>query len=414
MPCAIDLNDGRTVSVAELRSLSSASRMALRHRVGEARNEGRALFCCPSCGFPAFVARDLKKREIWKHYAGAPSVCPWYSGRNLSPDDIGALKYNGLQEGALHRWIKETVGDLLRNVPAIAPDSVVVDRYIVAEDGRRRPDIRARHGDRHIAFEIQLATTTLPEILNRNSFYRASGMNLAWLTWDYSGAPRSQMLTSFEDILHSHGNTLFSVDHETIRLSRERRSLLLRAFVQDGDGWAVQVVDLADLAWSATGLARVASPNDGWAADFRRRWKERAHDLPLNWQLTRSFFDEIADRMGNPGITAEDLAARSIDRFLSCCLSILDGSPIGSRHENVVGVVNSYLYSNAGKPNAAIIGEVLRLSSLPKAVKDRTTVQEKIRECLAVVQHGGNSLEAQLIKMIFGYDLAGIPGSALG
>jgi type I site-specific restriction-modification system R (restriction) subunit len=54
----------------------------------------------------------------------------------------------------LHAAIKNRIGELLRNDARTEPDSVVINEYLIADDGRRRPDVRAIHNGLPIVIEV--------------------------------------------------------------------------------------------------------------------------------------------------------------------------------------------------------------------------------------------------------------------
>lgn len=192
------------------------------------------------------AARDV---PYWKHHGGAPTTCPWWTGTSPGVDDVSARQFHGTQEGPLHVAAKTIVGELLGSDIHTEPGSVVVDGYLRTANGRRRPDVRAIHGGHPLAVEIQLATTQIPIIVQREDFYEAESYRMLWVTWDFHPpAPDERLPSSFEDIFHSHGKNVFSLDEETIALSRMRNEFTLRAFWRRDGGWASRPVVVSRLS----------------------------------------------------------------------------------------------------------------------------------------------------------------------
>jgi hypothetical protein len=376
--------------------------MRLRHYVGEAKRKGEATFWCSCCGYPAYVARTPRQQPIWKHFPGAPRSCPWYSGAPAAIDAVGAAQFGGRQEGPLHSWLKEQVGRLLEAHPATEPGSVKVDRYIVTEDERRRPDVRATVAGRDMAFEIQLATTTLPQILDRNAFYRTQGMNLIWVTWNFQGhKPGWVFKTAFEDILFAHGGTLFSLDTDLLEKSRVEKSLHLRAFLLDGGIWTCREVELQALDWLSTGLATVFRHDQRWAYQFLGDWMPLALSIKEDPAIRAEFLGKLVDRVALQGLSVEVADRASIAELLLTCWSILEGHPIGSRHPNLVGVINSHLISHNGRTHAAIVRAALNATPHGSELLRNPTVVRKLSVCADVSQKGRVDMEGVIACQVF-------------
>ncbi|WP_173647486.1 MULTISPECIES: DUF6035 family protein [Pseudomonas] len=61
----------------------------------------------------------------------------------------------------------------------------------------RKPDVRVARGDERIAFEVQLSTTFLTEIVGRREFYQANGGSMIWVFQNFDP---SSTKTAEEDI----------------------------------------------------------------------------------------------------------------------------------------------------------------------------------------------------------------------
>ncbi|WP_247772832.1 DUF6035 family protein [Bradyrhizobium sp. 192] len=131
---------------------------------------------------------------------GAPQLCPWWTGTPASVDIVSAQQFDGAQESPLHAKIKHIVGELLTNDPRTTAGGVVVDEYLILENGRRRPDVRAIYDRMPLVVEVQLATTQIPIIVQREDFYESASIRLIWLTWNLEPPTSGRLLSSFEDI----------------------------------------------------------------------------------------------------------------------------------------------------------------------------------------------------------------------
>lgn len=243
-------------------------------------------------------------------------------------DDVSARQFQGVQESPLHAAIKNTIGELLRNDALTEPDSVVIDEYLIAEDGRRRPDVRAVYGGFPIVVEVQLATTQIPIIIQREDFYDEHAYRLLWVTWNFEPpAAGERMRSSFEDIFYSHNKNLFSIDDETVQLSQQERTVVLRAHWTRENAWQAKLVRLAELQWLSTGRAFAVAPELPWHEDFLERWRAVTGDHGTQWPEREGLLEELAARLGLPDTGRRDLEDADTDDLINCLLSMVDGRP---------------------------------------------------------------------------------------
>lgn len=163
---AIDLVTMETISSDDLLGMGPDAYNQIRRAATAARNENRAHFVCEKCGYPVYAPRAPRNRlPLWRHRNGAPITCDWWSGDPSTVDGASARQFDGAQESLLHKELKRIVGELLEIDPTTERGSVIVDQFLVAQDGRRKPDVRAVYDGRPIAIEIRLATTQIPIIM---------------------------------------------------------------------------------------------------------------------------------------------------------------------------------------------------------------------------------------------------------
>ena len=68
----------------------------------------------------------------------------------------------------------------MKSIPNIY--TVIIDnKFIIKENGKRKPDVYCKFQDKELVFEIQLSDLSLNYILNRYEFYRRNGIYLIWI-----------------------------------------------------------------------------------------------------------------------------------------------------------------------------------------------------------------------------------------
>lgn len=212
---ALDLSSLRSISSADLLAMSADGYHDIRRSGTRARWDGTVLYACPRCSHGLYAPRERRTGlPYWRHHGGAPKDCPWWTGTPAGVDGINHRQFRGAQEGPLHVATKTIVGELLAADSHTEPGSVVVDEYLVTDGGRRRPDVRAIYGRHPIAVQIQLATTQILIILNREDCCESRSYRMPWVTYDFRPPPLGgRLVSSIEDVFCSHGNNIFSIDH---------------------------------------------------------------------------------------------------------------------------------------------------------------------------------------------------------
>ena len=351
----LDLFSGRGITSDELMDMDPDRYNEVRRAATAARREKRTAFACDRCGHAVYAPREPRtRRPYWQHHKGAPQDCPWWTGDPSSIDERSASQFQGAQESPLHSWLKHQVGEVLVLDPSTGARSVVVDAYLPAATGGRKPDVRAVHGGRKVAFEIQLSSTQLPIIDAREHFYAHEGFYLLWLTWNFIPVERSRMRTAFEDIFYSHNKNLFSLDDEVLAQARAERRFLVRAYWEVEGGWASKIFALSELTWPESGLPFAVAPAPPWHLDFRRRWLEVAGDSGPDWEETEGFYREILDRQRLP-LTVQTMRDEDVRGLINTVLSLIEGHPIGSRQSNLSEKLNTFFNGETRIPYARML-----------------------------------------------------------
>lgn len=138
------------------------------------------LSCC-ECEQDLMVSDSKYDRLHFKHKPGH-SYCILSDGK-LTPQEqekfTEALKS---KESDRHKYLKNRIGELLKSVPDVDVNSICIDnRFIIKEDGKRKPDVYCKYKDKEIVFEIQLSDLSLGYILSRYEFYKKHGIYLIWI-----------------------------------------------------------------------------------------------------------------------------------------------------------------------------------------------------------------------------------------
>ncbi|MEM6780762.1 MAG: DUF6035 family protein [Pseudomonadota bacterium] len=395
----IDLDDMKIITSDELINFNVDEYDYVRHQGRERYSLNNPRYVCAQCFYPVYAPKSTKRLPFWQHHKGAPKTCPWWTGDPKSPDHVSALQFQGVQEGLQHIKLKTHVADVLNLDGNVS--EVHLDRYYIGKDGkRRRPDVRALWKERSIVFEIQLATTQINTIIDRENFYKAQDMDLIWLVWNFSSdISLENMLQSVRDVYRRHNNNIFSLDAETIRLSQEKGVLVFRAFAYGLEGWESKLVCLDDLQWRKNGLPFALSVSKSWQGDFRKRWLAKTPNEGMHWRDQEAFLNELITRLSLTE-THIELEDEDVPALINAALSLHAGVPVGSEQDNLSAFANTFLYSKRRHKYAdtfVYFAEKFGRDGLLK----RKSVKDKILEARKAEQIRKGSLPSNILRVLF-------------
>ena len=402
---AVDLHTMATIPIEAL--------MEDRDRFHEIRREatiskraGSARYACGMCGYPVYApVEPTRKLPFWAHFRGAPESCLWWTGETQTPDQVSASQFQGNQESPLHHRIKHQVAELLQLDARTDVGSIIVDAYLIGESGSRRPDVRAEYDGRPVAFEIQLASTQLPIILDREQFYAREKRHLIWLTWQFDASDERPMLMAFEDIFYSHNKNIFSLDGETLHISRSTGTFTVRCFWQVSGEWRSKLVRLPDLQWPGDGkLPFAIAPPLPWHLGFRSRWSAALTETGMHPDTAYAFLTEIAKRFDSHPASLELMKYHD---FITLCLSLLAGRPLGSRQTQLVEQINTFLTMEDRQCYATLVKLALEQTG-HAAFLQRPSVARKIELALERRQITLDERTSRIAAALFPDIFAGI------
>lgn len=137
---------------------------------------------CAICGVGLHLALHGSGNRYFVH-DDKPPVCPWYTGCGVTRDMKEAEDFLTEKESPAHFRLKWLIADALKRDPetngTVMVQGTLWGQLLTGE--WRRPDVQCTWRGRRIAFEIQLGTTHLREIVYRENFYRAEGIYVIWV-----------------------------------------------------------------------------------------------------------------------------------------------------------------------------------------------------------------------------------------
>lgn len=217
-----EVETDRVVPVAMALPARDKDRFDLRRVLADAYQQHKAgyevdgTWRCPCClDLLLLIGRSSGTFYI-RHPPRADNLCPYKSGRSLTLQQWNAIRYNGALESKRHISLKNLVAELLRATPYAS--NVFIEPTVRGEDKARwrRPDVLAQVGQKQIAFEIQLSSTYLSVIIEREKFYSQSGR---WVLWVFDRFEDKGQRFAEKDIYYANNRNAFELSQSAIEKS---------------------------------------------------------------------------------------------------------------------------------------------------------------------------------------------------
>ena len=218
---------------------------------------------CDTCGQLIQISGgigDFTKKTHFKHVKDSED-CPLKTDSNISVVEILRRKFNGQIEGSLHINTKNQIAFYLlknkennRGITNVEVEKVHKSKLDYKK--WKKPDITSIFKNKSLVFEVQLATTFLDVIIERQIFYKENKTYILWIFKEFENEEDKQKFTQ-KDIFYSNNRNAFVFDDYAIELSEKHQDLILACHFQKPFinnltleyKWEVQYISLNDLTF---------------------------------------------------------------------------------------------------------------------------------------------------------------------
>ena len=215
--------------------------------------EGTSTLVCALCNQKVYIAGTPRQEFIFKHYQERGD-CPIKTAGRFSQEELDRMRYAGQRESELHKQLKNEIGYALIEDATRCRDVRIEGVRHSSADPRlwRRPDVSCEFLGKKIVFEVQLSTTYLNVIVEREAHYREDRTYVIWLFANFDPA---DLKFIHKDVLYSNYGNLFVFDEEARRRSADEKKLIIHSYqfirptITTPAHWTDQFVDLSELAY---------------------------------------------------------------------------------------------------------------------------------------------------------------------
>ncbi len=215
-------------------SLSEETIFQGRRKLEESNQRKEKLLVCPYCYQPVKI-RGFVNGKKTMHFAHLydSGDCPIKTTNKYSKQEIERMKYNGQKESEEHIKLKEFIASCLEKDERFS--DLKVEKNFNSKGLSKewkRPDVSAKFKGLDIVFEVQLSTTFLSVIVEREVFYRDNKTFIIWFFNKFNPDVDSQKFTE-KDIIYSNKNNAFLINDETIEKSEKEGKFIIKCYYQE-------------------------------------------------------------------------------------------------------------------------------------------------------------------------------------
>lgn len=231
---ALNKEDGSTVYADSFFSKPENEVFKYRNELQKAiKGIREPLFVCYFCGQNIKINGGGYTKKIL-HFAHQrdSDYCDIKTDNNHSKLEIERAKYNGAKESPLHLETKQLIKESIESNNDFS--DIKVEKVLKSNTNYlewKKPDISATYRDINVVFEIQLSTTFLSVIVDREYFYKENKTYILWVFRNFVIDEFKQRFTE-KDVFYSNNRNAFVLNDEAIEMSLQNQDLYLLCYYQ--------------------------------------------------------------------------------------------------------------------------------------------------------------------------------------
>lgn len=193
-------------------------------------------FICTNCRQDVKISgRKYERGQVafFSHLHDS-DFCEIKTTTGLSKEQIEARKYGLIAESERHKKLKKLIHQALEGYSSRQKgvNNVVEEKRVNSDIpylNWRRPDVMADYNDIHLVFELQLSTTFVSVVVQRDIFYRLNDYFIIWV-FNFDDNEKYVDLANLmcKDIYYANKRNVFIFDKDAQQESEERGELVLK------------------------------------------------------------------------------------------------------------------------------------------------------------------------------------------
>ena len=178
--------------------------------------------------------RTARGKALFFSHLHDSEDCPIKTNTGLTKRMIEARKYALVQESERHHRLKTSIANFLEetNSKNKGVSDVQIEKRVTTDlpfMNWRCPDVQAMYNGMHLVFELQLSTTFISTIVERDLFYRLNNYFIIWV-FNFEENKEYMDLTNLmcKDIYYANKRNIFVFDRDAQTESFKRKELVLK------------------------------------------------------------------------------------------------------------------------------------------------------------------------------------------
>lgn len=236
----LDLKENIIISAKSFFSQPESVIFRMRTELEKAIYLQKPRFVCKYCGQMVKISGRKTQRGVARFFSHLKDSddcdCKTTTGRTKR--EIERAKYARCNEGERHKFLKTEIARYLRttkDVSEVQIESTFKGNHPILR--WRRPDVYVKYKGQDVVFELQLSTTFVSVIAERDLFYRMNNTHIIWI-FNFDEQAEHVDLTNMmtKDIYYNNHFNIFIFDTEARQQSEKRGELILKCNCIKPDG----------------------------------------------------------------------------------------------------------------------------------------------------------------------------------
>ncbi|WP_315516865.1 DUF6035 family protein [Hoylesella shahii] len=227
-----DVENGKEISAQLFFAQPEAVVFKVRSMLEQAIFLGKPKYVCKYCGQMVKVSGHKTRRGMatfFSHLRDSED-CDYKTTSGLTKSQIEIAKYSRCNEGERHNYLKKEIASLLEITSGVS--DVKIEHTVKSNHPLlkwRRPDICATYRGKNVVFELQLSTTFVSVMTERDLFYRLNKTHIIWI-FNFDENEKYVDLTNMmvKDVYFNNRLNIFVFDAEAQQHSHELGELVLK------------------------------------------------------------------------------------------------------------------------------------------------------------------------------------------
>lgn len=244
----VDVETGKEIYANEFFKLPEKEIFRMRTELQKAIYLRHPKYICKYCGQMVKISGRKKERgaAIFFSHLRDSDDCDYKTTTGKTKREIEREKYSKCNEGERHKKIKALLATcLLRTsgVTNVRTEETMPGNHPILN--WRRPDVAVSYRGQEIVFELQLSSTFVSVITERDLFYRLNKKFIIWV-FNFDDQTEHVNLTNMvvKDVYYNHKLNIFIFDKAAYEESLKRGELILKCnWIKPDGSWQYLNVD---------------------------------------------------------------------------------------------------------------------------------------------------------------------------